>query len=123
MISKIRESGADISSSERDMGNIIDIYNSLVTKKELDIVRTKSIQIKYPVLSPHQYSSVLKEIGITELNYGGSLISDSTNVVTSLIPDIVDILASCVIFKNQKYTKYDDRLYDTVSTNIVDFAF
>ena len=43
MISKIRESGADISSSERDMGNIIDIYNSLVTKKELDIVRTKSI--------------------------------------------------------------------------------
>ena len=60
MVSEIRNDGTDISYSQSDVGTIIEIYDSLVSKKDLDIVRKKSLLVKYLVLSPKAYVSKVK---------------------------------------------------------------
>ena len=46
MICEIRDAGTDISYSQSDVGTIIEFYDSLVNRRDLDIVRTTSSNVR-----------------------------------------------------------------------------
>ena len=117
----LRDKGCVVNEQKISNIEMLDLYESLITKKSIDRFEDNVQLVKLSMHDPNSMDDIIEVVTEINLNNGSSFIADK-DMELNMRVGIINIIVIYVDFGGKKYVEFEDDLFMAVPKNIIEFA-